>query len=692
MVRRPGYWKGDERRVVKRFDSRITKNAFFILILCIVIPSTVVFSLWTYSYLKNENDIYVTTKLNQAAQVGDAFEYQLALMGQTAHYFLSSNWVGQMNSHLDLYPVEFDSFKKNEIKSEVASHMFSLPFASGILVCIDRRELYITPHGWFEKDGAKSFYDYLDFTDTHDIKSSDPNILPVSYESMFVRDTVVYILVDKSRLSDYVEKITLEQFSAFELYKDGEPLVAWPPGEREDIMTETYESRELSNGFRLTLSYKPYKFINSIGNFGVMITLIIFLYIFAVFISYFLASIATKPVNKLLARLSRVKGLPERKDYTHLSEYVDGIINNNAELASRLEQFEKRTRNEALYRLLSDPAVASNPDEYILELIPWAKENLPYQIIFMVSKHEFPPVDRPDINAYGSGGTLRVLRVGIPNCDEACIVWYLGGGAASVEENVLREHIPAWYVAFSDLYADLKQINAAYIQTRSRLDVQLALNAAKPGVATAMSLSQETVLIHAVLDNRQRDCEKILREMTKHVGLDALSGFMMLLVRLANEHAVRCREYVEKFNMYYHQTDFESIRNTLDEFCAFLCSEINAGKTRNAADLAQLVYKYIRENYANCELSLKHLSGIFNVSLSLISKLFKTEYDINFVDFLLDIRIKQAKKLMEKDKALPLTEVSQAVGYENYLSFKRAFMRVEGISPREYREGDTAKQ
>lgn len=35
---------------------------------------------------------------------------------------------------------------------------------------------------------------------------------------------------------------------------------------------------------------------------------------------------------------------------------------------------------------------------------------------------------------------------------------------------------------------------------------------------------------------------------------------------------------------------------------------------------------------------------------------------------------------------MPLATVAERVGYQNYLSFKRAFARVRGVMPREYRE------
>jgi len=94
---------------------------------------------------------------------------------------------------------------------------------------------------------------------------------------------------------------------------------------------------------------------------------------------------------------------------------------------------------------------------------------------------------------------------------------------------------------------------------------------------------------------------------------------------------------------------------------------------------------YIEENYANPELSLEHLSDIFQMHAKNISKLFKEEFGENFVDFLIGLRIGHAKRLLATTEKT-LTAISAEVGYYNYNSFNRAFKNVEGVSPSDYRK------
>jgi two-component system response regulator YesN len=97
------------------------------------------------------------------------------------------------------------------------------------------------------------------------------------------------------------------------------------------------------------------------------------------------------------------------------------------------------------------------------------------------------------------------------------------------------------------------------------------------------------------------------------------------------------------------------------------------------------IREFIETHYANPELSLEFLSDKFAMHAKNISKLFKEEFGENFVDFLIGLRIDNAKRmLVETDKSMQ--EISTEVGYYNYNSFNRAFKNVAGISPSDYRK------
>lgn len=80
----------------------------------------------------------------------------------------------------------------------------------------------------------------------------------------------------------------------------------------------------------------------------------------------------------------------------------------------------------------------------------------------------------------------------------------------------------------------------------------------------------------------------------------------------------------------------------------------------------------------------QHLAEEFHLSAQYISQLFKNEIGVNFLAYLTNIRIEQAKKLL-LSTALPITDVAERCGYADYRVFTKAFKKAEGSTPSQFR-------
>ena len=95
------------------------------------------------------------------------------------------------------------------------------------------------------------------------------------------------------------------------------------------------------------------------------------------------------------------------------------------------------------------------------------------------------------------------------------------------------------------------------------------------------------------------------------------------------------------------------------------------------------IVRYMQE-HLNEEISLNILAEEFHLSAQYISQLFKNEIGVNFLSYLTNIRIEQAKKLLlSTDYAV--AEISERVGYSDYRVFTKAFKKAEGVTPSQYR-------
>lgn len=95
------------------------------------------------------------------------------------------------------------------------------------------------------------------------------------------------------------------------------------------------------------------------------------------------------------------------------------------------------------------------------------------------------------------------------------------------------------------------------------------------------------------------------------------------------------------------------------------------------------IVRYMQEHLRE-EISLNILAEEFHLSAQYISQLFKNEIGVNFLAYLTNIRMEQAKKLLlSTDHAV--AEIAEKSGYGDYRVFTKAFKKAEGVTPSQYK-------
>lgn len=93
--------------------------------------------------------------------------------------------------------------------------------------------------------------------------------------------------------------------------------------------------------------------------------------------------------------------------------------------------------------------------------------------------------------------------------------------------------------------------------------------------------------------------------------------------------------------------------------------------------------EYIDSHYTE-DISLERLSQISNMSRSYFSSMFKTLNGITVWDYVINKRIAHAINLMMSSEGT-ITEIAFESGFNNSTNFNRAFHKITGLTPREYR-------
>lgn len=134
--------------------------------------------------------------------------------------------------------------------------------------------------------------------------------------------------------------------------------------------------------------------------------------------------------------------------------------------------------------------------------------------------------------------------------------------------------------------------------------------------------------------------------------------------------------------------EFESLEKVRISFLAALCSfeeQIKASReAKQYAPIVEQIRNYIDQHYTNPDISLTHLGEVFNTNPKYISFIFKEQLGVNFMNYLTDVRVEQAKLLLlSTDDLIP--DIAAQVGYIHVVSFNRVFKKVVGMTPGGYR-------
>lgn len=107
-----------------------------------------------------------------------------------------------------------------------------------------------------------------------------------------------------------------------------------------------------------------------------------------------------------------------------------------------------------------------------------------------------------------------------------------------------------------------------------------------------------------------------------------------------------------------------------------------SGTSRRHSELAGKTLAIIRENFKH-DLEMRAVAKSLNISASHLRALLKKETGKNFMTLLHEIRIEEAKRLLQ-DSTLTSSEIAGAVGYASPAFFFRVFKRFTGVTPKEY--------
>jgi AraC-like DNA-binding protein len=103
-------------------------------------------------------------------------------------------------------------------------------------------------------------------------------------------------------------------------------------------------------------------------------------------------------------------------------------------------------------------------------------------------------------------------------------------------------------------------------------------------------------------------------------------------------------------------------------------------------DYIREAISYMEQNFQN-DITIEDIAAYCGLNRSYFGKIFRENVGKSPQEFLIAYRMSRATELLKLTR-LSIADIGQAVGYPNQLHFSRAFKRVYGVSPKQWREAN----
>lgn len=268
---------------------------------------------------------------------------------------------------------------------------------------------------------------------------------------------------------------------------------------------------------------------------------------------------------------------------------------------------------------------------------------------------------------------------------------------------LLREEAGGKYVGISETHSGLDELKDAYVEALAARKEAFYLGKNECHYEEMLtrketSLHLEEKFISQIVQLLGTDkYEDAIRSLTRVFKNARLGGYQAIeieksitqlldgvLTTYANVLKTEKSEVKDFYTIYSYNCldEFEAeLMGWISTFCDTLNSQFDDYKNKQKIKQAM---EYIRENYDR-DLNMAVVSNHISMNYSLFSYVFKQYTGNNFVNFLKEIRIEEAKRLLEETD-MKVIDISAKVGYENEKHFMKTFKATCGVSPTEYRK------
>lgn len=215
-----------------------------------------------------------------------------------------------------------------------------------------------------------------------------------------------------------------------------------------------------------------------------------------------------------------------------------------------------------------------------------------------------------------------------------------------------------------------------------------------------LPIGWEEQLVHDVRAGNNRGIKKTLEQLEREnlrlygdtLALRHLAVYLLSVAhRLLDETGMESPEISDAIGRAIAASNGQLSFAAIGQAFILMCMERKAQYEALVPERAVEIRNYAQAHFCEYSMTQAAVAEHFDMTASAMSKLFKSAYGVNFMDWLREMRIDKAKAMMQEGED-NLLKISKACGYENDLTFKRAFQKCENVTPHAYWQAQQSKK
>ena len=138
-------------------------------------------------------------------------------------------------------------------------------------------------------------------------------------------------------------------------------------------------------------------------------------------------------------------------------------------------------------------------------------------------------------------------------------------------------------------------------------------------------------------------------------------------------------------NSVLDMSDREQARKIVKEMLEYTCRILCEQDSDKEKKIVIGVKEFVAAHYMEESLNLITIAESMGLSTRHLGSVFREETGEGIPDYINRIRIEKAKMLL-KNRDCSIEEICAKVGYSNSKTFRRVFVKMEGVTPGKFRE------